>query len=175
MKRIVLVRHATAVEVGPKGSDFHRRLKKRGRREAAIMADRVAGWVGVPDLVVTSPADRAWETARAFVERLGVPEERVAVREELYGGLLPEDFLRVVNEMDDVHASVMVFGHDPSLSEFAASLISTFKSVIPKAGVVAIDVDRKNWGAVRAGDGKLAAFEQPPAPEVQCKSASKRT
>jgi hypothetical protein len=35
MKRIVLVRHATAVDVGPKGSDFHRRLKKRGRREAS--------------------------------------------------------------------------------------------------------------------------------------------
>lgn len=167
MKRIVLVRHATAVGVGPKGSDFHRRLKKRGRREAAIMADRVAGSLGAPDLIVTSPAARALETSRAFAERLGIPEERVVVREQLYGGLLPEEFLHIAREFDDAHASVMICGHDPSFSEFAAYLIPGFNEVIPKAGVLAIDLDCKSWRAVSAGDGALAALERPPAPEIQ--------
>lgn len=167
MKRIVLVRHATAVEVGPKGSDFHRRLKKRGRREAAIMADRVAGTLPMPNLLVTSPADRAMETAQAFAERLGVTDDRLIVREELYGGLMPEDFLRIVHGMDNAHDSIMIFGHDPSFSEFAAYLLPRFGDAIPKAGVVVIDLDRKTWSAVRAGDGALAAFERPPAPDVQ--------
>ena len=118
-------------------------------------------------MIVTSPADRALETARAFVERLGIPAERVAVREQLYGGLLPEEFLHIVREFDDAHATVMIFGHDPSFSEFAAFLIPGFKQLIPKAGVVAIDLDRKSWSAVSAGDGKLAMYERPPAPEVQ--------
>jgi len=39
--------------------------------------------------------------------------------------------------------------------------------LIPKAGVVAIDLDRTSWSAVSAGDGVVAAFERPPAPEVQ--------
>jgi phosphohistidine phosphatase len=167
MKRLVLVRHATAVEVGPKGSDFHRRLKKRGRREAAIMADRVAGTLGVPDLIVTSPADRALETARAFAERLAVPDERVVIREQLYGGLLPEEFLHIVREFDHAHNTVMVFGHDPSFSEFASYLVPGFRELIPKAGVVAIDFDQGRWDAISSGDGVLAAFERPPAPEVQ--------
>jgi phosphohistidine phosphatase len=167
MKRIVLVRHATAVETGPQGSDFHRRLKKRGRREAAIMADRTAAITGTPDLMVTSPADRAADTARAFADRLGYPIERVVVREQLYGGLLPEDFLRIINDLDDAHASVMIFGHDPSFSEFAAFLVRGFSDLVPKAGVVVIDVDRKSWKRVRAGDGSLVAFERPPAPELQ--------
>lgn len=167
MKRIVLVRHATAVEVGPKGSDFHRRLRKRGRREAAVMADRVATLLGTPDALVTSPADRALETARAFAERLGMTTEQITVREQLYGGLLPEEFLHIVREFDDAHATVMVFGHDPSFSEFASYLVSDFGEMIPKAGVVAIDLDRKSWVAVARGDGVLAAFERPPAPEIQ--------
>jgi len=167
MKRIVLVRHATAVDVGPKGSDFHRRLKKRGRREALIMADRIAGSLGAPDLIVSSPADRAVETARAFVERMDIPADRVVVREQLYGGLLPEEFLHIVREFDDAHATVMIFGHDPSFSEFAAFLAPGFKELIPKAGVVAIAFDRKSWHALSAGDGNLAAFERPPAPEDQ--------
>jgi len=169
MKRIVLVRHATAVEVGPKGSDFHRRLRKRGRREAAVMADRVAGLLGNPDHLVTSPADRALETAQAFAGRLGIATEQLTVREQLYGGLLPEEFLHIVREFDDAHATVMVFGHDPSFSEFASYLVKGFNEMIPKAGVVAIDIDRKSWSAVSPGDGVLAAFERPPAPEVQKK------
>ncbi len=163
MKRIVLVRHATAVDTGFKGSDFHRRLKKRGRREAAIMADRAASLAGAPDLMVSSPADRAIETARAFADRFGRAHNRIVVREELYGGLLPDDFQRIVNGFDDACASVMLFGHDPSFSEFAAFLVPGFADVIPKAGIVVIDVPRKAWRGVRRGGGKLAAFERPPA------------
>ncbi len=167
MKRIVLVRHATAVDVGPKGSDFHRRLKKRGRREAAIMADRFATTLGKPDLVITSPADRALETARAFVERLGLSTDAMVVREQLYGGLLPDEFLRIVVELDDAHDSVMIVGHDPSFTEFAGYLLPDFKESIPKAGVVVMDFECTSWSAVSPGDGALAAFEKPPAAEVQ--------
>jgi phosphohistidine phosphatase len=166
MKRLVLVRHATAVDVGPKGSDFHRRLKKRGRREAAIMADRIAVALGTSDALVSSPADRAIETARVFAGRLGFTGQ-IIVREHLYGGLLPEEFLHIVRELDDTHDTVMVFGHDPSFSEFASYLVAGFKELIPKAGVVAIDVDRKSWNDVSPGDGIVALFERPPAPEIQ--------
>jgi len=167
MKRIVLVRHATAVDVGPKGSDFHRRLKKRGRREAAFMADRIATNLGKPDLLMTSPADRALETARAFAERLGITTEAMIVREQLYGGLLPDEFLRIVAELDDAHDTVMIVGHDPSFTEFAGYMAQDFKESIPKAGVVALDFDVESWAAVKPSDGALAAFEKPPATEVQ--------
>jgi phosphohistidine phosphatase len=167
MRRLILVRHATAVDAGPKGSDFHRRLKKRGRREAQLMAERVASLVGVPDQVFSSPADRALETAQVFAERLGVPAERVAVREELYGGLEPDDFLHIVQRFDDGVKTVMVFGHDPSFTEFAACMIPDFKQAIPKAGVLVMDIDRPRWQSVHAGDARMVLFERPPAPDQQ--------
>jgi phosphohistidine phosphatase len=167
LKRIVLVRHATAVETGPQGSDFHRRLKKRGRREASLMAERLAALGGTPDLILTSPADRAVETARAFAERFAVPETAIELREQLYGGLLADEFLRLVQSLDDRRQCVFVFGHDPSFSEFAALLVRGFTERIPKAGCLVIDVPRKNWRALRPGDGSVVAFERPPAPDVQ--------
>jgi len=167
MKRLILVRHATAVDEGPKGSDFHRRLKKRGRREAQLMAERVAALVGVPDQVFSSPADRALETAQVFAERLGVPAERVALREELYGGLEPDGFLHIVQGFDNRVKNVMVFGHDPSFTEFAAHLIPGFRESIPKAGVLVIEIDRPRWSSVRPGDGRMVHFERPPAPDDQ--------
>jgi phosphohistidine phosphatase len=167
MKRLILVRHATAVDAGPEGSDFHRRLKKRGRREALLMAERVEKTVGVPDLVLSSPADRALETARVFATRLRIPEERVTLREELYGGLLPEEFLQVVHRLRDTASTVMVFGHDPSFTEFATFMIPGFSDSIPKAGVLVMEIDRSNWKLVRRGDARAAYFARPPAPDVQ--------
>jgi phosphohistidine phosphatase len=167
MRRLILVRHATAVDKGPEGSDFHRRLKKRGRREALLMAERAAALVGVPDQIYSSPADRALETARLFAERLEVPAERVALREELYGGLLPEEFLHIVHRFDNRASTVMVFGHDPSFTEFAGYMIPGFRDAIPKAGVLVMEIDRPRWRAVRPGDARMTHFERPPAPDVQ--------
>jgi len=167
VKRLILVRHATAVDKGPQGSDFSRRLKKRGRRESEVMAARARVLIDVPDQLFTSPADRALETARIFAEHLEVPAERVTLREELYGGLLPEDFLHIVQRFDDQLLSVMVFGHDPSFTEFAGYMIPDFRDAMPKAGVLVMDIDRPRWRDVRAGDGRMAHFERPPGPDVQ--------
>jgi phosphohistidine phosphatase len=167
MRRLTLVRHATAVDKGPEGSDFHRRLKKRGRREAQLMADLVASLVGVPDQLFSSPADRAIETAQVFAERLGVPAERVVMREELYGGLEPDAFLHIVQKFDDRVKNVMVFGHDPSFTEFAAYMIPDFRQSIPKAGVLVMDIDRTSWKSLRGGDARMVHFERPPAPDEQ--------
>lgn len=167
MKRLILVRHATAVDAGREGSDFHRGLKKRGRREALLMAQRVESVVGIPDLVLSSPADRALETAQVFVARLGIPESRVSLREELYGGLLPDEFLQLLKGLDDRASTVMVFGHDPSFTEFAAFMVEGFRASIPKAGVLVIDIERARWRLLRKGDGKVVVFERPPAPDEQ--------
>lgn len=167
MKRLILVRHATAVDTGPEGSDFHRRLKKRGRREALLMAERVEAVVGVPDLLLSSPADRALETAKVFIARLGIPADRLQLREHLYGGLLPEEFLLVVQGLSDRASTVMVFGHDPSFTEFASFLIPGFRAAIPKAGVLVVDIERAKWRSVRAGDGRAGLFARPPEPDVQ--------
>lgn len=163
MRRLILVRHATAVDKGPEGSDFHRRLKKRGRREAQIMAERVRDTVGTPDQLFSSPADRAIQTALIFAEILGVAEGHVTLREELYGGLLPEEFLHIVHRFDESFKTVMIFGHDPSFTEFASYMLPDFKTAIPKAGVLIMDIDRSQWASVRAGDASLVQFELPPA------------
>jgi len=163
MKRLILVRHATAVDRGPEGSDFHRGLKKRGKREAQVMAERMAPVLGTPDQIFSSPADRALQTARVFADRLGVPAERVVLREELYGGLLPDEFLHIVHRFDDGAGTVMVFGHDPCFTEFAAHMIPNFTDSIPKAGVVVMEIARSTWRTVHAGDARLVQFERPPA------------
>lgn len=132
-----------------------------------MMAERLAAVTSVPDLILSSPADRALETALVFAGRFGVAPDTIVQREQLYGGLLPEEFLRIVHLLDDRHSCVFVFGHDPSFSEFAAFLVRGFGDMIPKGGCLVIDLPRKSWRTVRPGDGRVVRFERPPAPDVR--------
>jgi len=166
MKRLVLVRHATAA-ARDAACDFHRRLRKKGRKESAYMALRVEGIVGRPDRMVTSPADRALETARIFAEGLGYPRKSIVEDDRLYGGLTPDEFLRIVRELDDADNTVMIFGHDPSFTEFVAAMCPGFDGIVPKCGVVDMLTNRRLWGRVRPGDVARWAAYYPESPSAR--------
>ncbi len=78
MKRITLVRHATAVPRNPKKDDFGRSLRKKGRREAKAMGEWYKNVEEQPDVMISSPANRAIETARVFAKTLGYPAKKIA-------------------------------------------------------------------------------------------------
>ena len=68
MKLLTLLRHAKSDWSAPYRSDFERPLKARGRRDAPLMGEYIANLDLVPDLIVSSPAERARQTAELFAE-----------------------------------------------------------------------------------------------------------
>ncbi len=66
MKTIYLVHHAAAGKSKPKSPDRKRALSKKGRKEAIKMAKNLKKNGMLPDLLVSSPAKRAIQTARVF-------------------------------------------------------------------------------------------------------------
>jgi len=161
MKKIILVRHATAVGHVTDGKDFDRSLRKKGRREARAMAGWYRRIAHVPDLLLSSPAKRAIETARIFAKEIGYPRKKIVQDEALYGGLEPSDFLTIFKTLDDKHESVMVFGHDPSFSDFAQYIVKGFDQNLPKCSVFGVTASRRSWTMIRRGDGHLEIFEHP--------------
>jgi phosphohistidine phosphatase len=167
MKRIILVRHASAVRRHKAPDDFSRALRKRGRREAARMIEWAVGHLDAPDLLLTSPAARALETARIFAEGFAHPRRRIAVDPRIYDAAGPRDLLDVLRGLDDAAGSVMVFGHDPVFTEFASTMAPTFDEAVPKCGVVVLETRRRKWSALRPGDGLVSAFQHPKALEEE--------
>ena len=161
VKRIVLVRHATAVKWDSEVSDFSRSLRGKGRKEARAMAKWYARSGRRVDVMVSSPADRAIQTARIFAKQLGYPAKKIVQKKKLYDLLEPPDFLELTKTLDDKYESVMVFGHDPSFSGFAQSLVKGFEEGLPKCSVFEVSVRRKAWRTLKLGDGRQELFESP--------------
>jgi phosphohistidine phosphatase len=161
MLRIYFVRHATAQDKGETLPDFERSLTKKGEKEAVAVARYLATTHPAPELLVSSFANRAIETAYLFAKAFRYPRQRILLRDTFYGNADAEDLVKEVRKQLDKYRSIMLFGHDPAFSRLASLLVKGFKEEIPKAGVVAADIPVRRWREIDAEMGRLVEFVSP--------------
>lgn len=143
-KRLTLVRHAKSDWADPTLDDFDRPLNARGTRDAPEMAARLVARKLVPTLILTSPALRALTTARVFARVLGCPARRFREVPEAYLAS-PEQLLEVVRGAGSA-AHVMVFGHNPGISELAQRLATDQDTVdMPTCAVASYRAPVAHW------------------------------
>ena len=99
MKSLTIVRHAKSSWKNRGLSDRERPLNKRGNRDAPIMGQRLAAAGIRPSQIISSPAVRAWTTARIFAKELGYPTEFLQREDGLYLASL-DNLLDVIATQD---------------------------------------------------------------------------
>jgi phosphohistidine phosphatase len=161
MKTIILARHAKAVSHELRIPDFERSLLKRGIKDAKNIAKILKAEGIKPDLFISSPANRALETAHIFAKELQYPIQKILIKDELYNEPSADKILTLVQGVGERHSSVMIFGHNPSFDEFAAFLLKNFRKSISTSGVVGIQFNNKLWKSINKANGKLRFHEQP--------------
>src|SRR4030066_387004 len=137
MKKLFLVRHAKSSWDYNELSDFERPLSKRGRRDAPFMAKLLSQQGVSPDLIVSSPANRAVATARYFCESFNYNFDDLFLEPKLYEAS-SEEILNVVQEIGDSFNNVMLFSHNPGLTDFASRLAEKSVDNIPTCGIVSL-------------------------------------
>jgi phosphohistidine phosphatase len=161
MKRIILLRHAKAVSAKEGSPDFERILQNKGRLQAAEIAAHTQKKGIAPDEIISSPAPRAFETAFIFAGAFGYPADKIEKREMLYGELDEKSFLSMTGGFKPESASVMIVGHDPSMSATAKLLVKGFDESIPTSGIVVIDFATDSWNGIGKENGALVLFDFP--------------
>lgn len=121
MKTLYLVRHAKSSRDAPMLPDKDRPLNDRGKRDAPRMAKQLAKRDVKPDLILSSPARRALTTAELFAKNLNYKVNDIVIDKRLYA-TSPEGLLEVIREYGDKPKRVMLFGHNPELTELAHRL-----------------------------------------------------
>ena len=161
MMRITLVRHATAQDKGEALPDLERSLVKKGEKEAAAVAGYLVSRHDPPDLMISSFANRAIETAHLFAKAFRYSRQRILLRDTFYGNSNAEDLVKEIRKQPDKYRSLMLFGHDPAFSRLAAYLVKGFEEELPKAGVVVADFPVRRWQEIERASGKLVEFVSP--------------
>jgi len=160
MKKLYLVRHAKSSWDNPDLDDFDRPLNKRGKRDAPFMGELLKKLNVNPDLIISSPAKRAYTTAKEIARILGYPKRMITKNEDVYLASAGE-LLSLINSIPEEVSSVMIFGHNPGFTQICNLLSNANILNIPTSGFVEIHFETENWKDITPGSGKLVAFEYP--------------
>ena len=160
MKILTLVRHAKSSWSNPKLGDRQRPLNKRGKRDAPEMGRRIVKHGIRPSLIISSPATRAWTTAKIIAKEISYPIEFLQREDALYHASL-DGFLEVVSEQDNEFNSIMVVGHNPGLTDFANFLSPRLTHNVPTAGVVSVEIDQDHWNLYEQPETQLLVHDYP--------------
>jgi phosphohistidine phosphatase len=152
---LYIVRHAKAEDRATFMADHDRQLTPDGTMAAARMGRYLHGKAINPDVIVSSTAPRAADTARVLAEQLGQDAAQIELDKSLFDGG-PKAYLAVVNKQPDTVNSLMIVGHNPDVSYFAEFLTHQSIGSMSKGAVVAITFADVNWSEVSGRTGSVA-------------------
>ena len=155
MKRVILVRHAKSVSYGY-DQDYDRPLAERGEEDAQTISLELQKMNIHPDLVIASPAVRTSQTAWIYCDTLGYSKQSILFVKKLYSGKTSENFLAMLQELEDEKDTVIVFGHNPTVYYYMNYIMHNFNDDVPTCSTVGIDFDVESWSKLRESQGKMA-------------------
>jgi phosphohistidine phosphatase len=160
MKTLTILRHAKSSWSDKRLPDHERPLNRRGEKDAPVMGARINDAGIRPSLIMSSPAIRAWHTARIVAKAISYPIEFLHRENELYlAGL--DRLLDLFARQDNAFNSVMVVGHNPGLTEFANYLLPDVTDNIPTCGLVALNIDTDSWDLRERKEAELVLYDYP--------------
>lgn len=167
-KHLLVIRHAKS-DWNFQVSDFDRPLNERGFSNAHAMAKRLASGFILPEelkrttpgVLISSPAKRALTTAQIFAQTLNYPNKKILTDRRIYEAGT-HDLLNVVNDLDDQHHVIALFGHNPGLSQLITYLTEGDYTDIPTTAIACLKFEHSpSWKEVSRGTAHLIAYQYP--------------
>ena len=111
-----------------------------------------------PSLIVTSPATRAWTTAKIVARELNYPKEFLQREDHLYLASLDE-ILDIIMSQDNGFNNLMIVGHNPGLTDLTNFLQPGLTNNLPTAGVVSVEIDQETWSLYERPQTRLLVHD----------------
>jgi phosphohistidine phosphatase len=159
-KTLHIARHAKSSWDFEDISDIDRPLNPRGVNNAYLMAKRYAERNKGPDLLITSPANRALYTAVIYARVLKLPWERIVINENIYMGYA-EEIIQIIESVQDNHDHIMIFGHNPTFTTLANHFVKDPIDNIPTAGIVSLTFKETTWSGIGKAIPQKVYFDYP--------------
>jgi phosphohistidine phosphatase len=143
-KSLHIIRHGKSSWDFEDISDIDRPLSPRGINNAYLMAKKLAERKVVPDLFLTSPANRALYTSIIYARILKFPYEKIIIEDSIYMGYT-EELINLIRQQQPSVSQLLIFGHNPAFTSLANHLMDHYLDNIPTAGIVSLDYKIDSW------------------------------
>lgn len=159
-KIVYVMRHAKSSWSDFSLSDYDRPLNGRGKRDIPDMGARLKRLTLKPDLIISSPANRAITTARGIANALNYPLSSILENEALYHASAGT-IKNVLSSLPDDSSTVMLFGHNPGLTYFINQVSNFQLENLPTCGVCAIRFEMSRWDQIQHTQGENTFYDYP--------------
>lgn len=146
-RKLFIIRHGKSSWKEEGLDDIDRPLADRGIRNADTMARRLKESGEVPELIFTSPANRALNTAMIMARIWGLHAASMEVHDDLYMAY-ESDIEAVVSEAPDSVRGLAIFGHNPTFTLYANRFLDKALDNLPTAGVVIVTLESDGWSGI---------------------------
>ena len=160
MKTLYLLRHAKSSWNFDDLSDQERPLNDRGRDDAPRMGQALARRTIKLDLLVSSPAVRALSTAALVARELEYPHDKIHVEAGIYGADVA-GLLTIIRALPDAAESVLLVGHNPTITDTANALSPSRLNEMPTAAVVCLKFSVGQWAGVGQANAEFYFYDYP--------------
>jgi phosphohistidine phosphatase len=161
MKTLLLLRHGKSSWKNSTLADHERPLKARGRRDAPKMGRWLAQKTLVPDLMISSTARRARQTAVAVASAAGY-EGEIQYAASLYETDASGVF-ELVREIEGSAQRVLIVSHQPEL-QAVIEVLAGKEAKMPTCALAHLRLKIKSWSEIDEGiDAKLVDLWRPKA------------
>jgi phosphohistidine phosphatase len=162
MKRLSLLRHAQADDPVSNRQDWDRPLTRRGQLDAKEMARRMKVAKHKPQLILSSPAIRARQTAETFAQCFAGATLQFV--EGLYLAD-PKQLFNCIREHGGTATHLLVVAHNPGITEFASELAQERSiDAMPTGCVVTAEFDVEDWQDLLPATGINVELDYPQRP-----------
>ncbi len=159
MKNLLVLRHAKSSWKHPELADHDRPLNKRGQRDAPRMGELLREQNLIPDLIISSTAKRARQTAEIVADTSGYQAD--IQFERAYYASEPEAIIDILQRVADDINCAMIIGHNPDLEELVEILTGDWERM-PTAALALIELPIDKWDGLSTDlSGKLVDIWRP--------------
>ncbi len=158
MKTLYLLRHAKSSWTDNSLADFDRPLNARGLNAAPFMGEIMAKRGVFPDIIISSPAKRAMQTAVLVKEASG-SNASILYDERIYEAST-QTLKLVISQIDDKVESAMIVGHNPGIEGFINYLTGILETM-PTTALAVIVLNIDSWSEAAAICGNLEFIVRP--------------
>ena len=164
-RELLIFRHGKSDWGNAAIDDFDRPLARRARKAVKRMASWLREENLLPQRILSSPAERARQTALRLCRHAHIPESRVVWEESIYAAELGA-LLDVLANAPGRHGRMMIVGHNPGLQELVYYLAGkpieapAGRPALPTAAIARMTMPYE-WKRLKSGSARLISVKRP--------------